>query len=171
MKSASNKYLTVGSNVVLNDALDKKIAEIDIYWQGRKEMVTSGVRDAYDQIRIIRKYLTSKGLSSKYPEAMMGDVKDVDPETGLYKWQMGWSALLNIGVIVNPPFTAVVLMDYLRNGKNKKGQAIRQSPHTRGTAFDLSGLDSAGIVKKLLDDGKIRGYLIERENSCIHVDI
>lgn len=171
MKSSANKYLTVGSNVVLNDALDSKIAEIDHYWEGRKEMVTSGVRDANDQIRIIRKYLTSKGLSSKYPEAMTGDVKSVDPETGLYKWQMGWSALLNIGVIINPPFTAVVLMDYLRNGKNKKGQSIGQSPHTRGTAFDISGLDSAGIVKQLKDDGKIRNYLIERENNAIHIDI
>jgi hypothetical protein len=26
-------------------------------------------------------------------------------------------------------------------------------------------------VKKLLADGKIKGYLVERENSCIHIDI
>lgn len=169
MKSHNNKNLIVGPHVVLNDKLDKVLSEIDHYWQGRKEVVTSGVRDADDQLRIIRKYLTSKGLADNYPEAMTGSTDGTT--NGEYSWQKGWSALLNIGVIINPPFSAVVLMDYFRNGKNKKGHTIGQSPHTRGTAFDISGLDSGDIVQKLLADGKIRGYLIERENSCIHIDI
>jgi hypothetical protein len=171
MKSYNNKNLIVPATIVLNGALDKALSEIDIYWQGRKEIVTSGVRGPEDQLRIIRNYLRSKGLVSKYTEAMSCGLNDKYPDSEEYVWQKGWSALLNAGVIINPPFPAVVLMDYFRNGVNKKGQLIGQSPHTRGTAFDLAGLDSLDIVKKLVDDKKVRGYLLERENNCIHVDI
>jgi hypothetical protein len=171
MKAYSNKNLIVPRSIVLNDALDKVLSDIDHYWDGRSEKVTSGIRTSDDQIRIIRTYLKAKGLDKKYLDAMNCNVRDKYSDSNQFVWQMGWSALLNVGVIINPPYTAEVLMDYHRNGVNKKGQIISPSPHTRGTAFDISGLDSLDIVKKLLADGKIKGYLVERENSCIHIDI
>jgi hypothetical protein len=170
MKSKKNKNLKVANTVVLNEKLDDFLAEVDSYWTF-PETVTSGVRVPDDQMRIIRQYLIAKGLDSKYPEAMTCNIRDKYVQNGHYVWQMAWSSLLNKGVIINPPYPAEVLMDYYRNGMNKKGQVIGQSPHTRGTAFDISGLDSLPIIKKLLMDGKIKGYLVERENNCIHVDI
>lgn len=171
MRSYSNKNLIVSKSIVLNEKLDDVLSEIDSYWEGRSEKVTSAVRIPSDQLRIIRKYLVLKGLDKKYPEAMTCNSMDVWTDKKEYMWQSGWSALLNAGVIINPPYPAIVLMDYFRNGINKRGQLIGQSPHTRGTAFDLSGIDSLDIVKKLVADGKIKGFLVERENNCIHCDI
>jgi hypothetical protein len=170
MKSLANKYLKLASSVILTDELDKVISGIDGYFFNNPETVTSGLRTSADQLRIIRKYLVSKGLDKQYPEAMTCAIDGKLPD-GEYIWQKGWSALLSVGVIINPPYSAKCLMDYWRSGKNKKGTLIGMSPHTRGTAFDLSGLDSLPVVKKLLADGKIKSYLVERENSCIHVDI
>jgi hypothetical protein len=170
MKAYNNKNLKVGKHIVLNERLDNLLSEIDSYWTF-PETVTSAVRVPEDQLRIIRTYLKARGLDKKYPEAMTCNIRDKYTDKDEYIWQMGWSALLNAGVIINPPYPAACLMDYFRNGQNRKGVVIGQSPHTRGAAFDLSGLDSIDVVKRLLADGKIRGYLVERENNCIHVDI
>lgn len=164
-----NKNLIVPEKVVLNPTLNSVLVAIDKYWPPKGETVTSGVRVPEDSLRIIRTYLKSKNLAKDYPEAMtclIDEMKD-----GQYVWQMAWSNLLSIGVIINPPLAAKCLMDYHRNGVNKKGQLIGQSPHTRGTAFDLSGTDSLTIVKRLVEDKMIRGYLLERENNCIHCDL
>lgn len=169
MKAYSNRFLTVRPSVVLNERLDKVIYDIDCDFRGHPEVVTSGVRTPEDQLRIIRNYLRELGLESKYPEAMTGEINEREGEH--FTWQMGWSALLNAGVIINPPLPAIVLMDYLRGGVNKKGNLIGQSPHTRGTAFDLSGTDSLMIVQRLKLAGYIRGYLLERQNNCLHIDI
>jgi hypothetical protein len=170
MKAYTNRYLRVPTSVVLNAALDKVLYEIDCDFRESPETVTSAVRIPEDQLRIIRKYLRTKGLDDNYPEALACTIHDKDA-AGNYVWQKAWSHLLNIGVIINPPLAAVALMDYWRNGVNKRGQLIGQSPHTRGTAFDLSGLDSLRVVQGLKLKGKIKGYLVERENSCIHCDI
>jgi hypothetical protein len=171
MRSLQNKYLKVAAGVVLTNELDTVIFGIDEFFSNHPETVTSGLRTSEDQLRIIRKYLTVKGLNDNYPEAMTCKVNDKIRDSNEYVWQKGWSALLNAGVIINPPYGAECLMDYWRNGRNKKGQLIGMSPHTRGKAFDLSGVDSIETVKRLKSLGKISGYLVERENNCIHVDI
>lgn len=171
MKAYSNRYLIVPPHVVLNEDLDAVLYEIDCDFRENREKVTSGVRTSEDQLRIIRTYLRSKGLDNTYPEAMTAEVLDRVEGSDHFVWQKGWSALLNAGVIINPPVPAVVLMDYVRGGVNKKGQIIGMSPHTRGKAFDLSGLDSLPIIQGLKLKGKIKGYLLERENNCLHVDI
>lgn len=165
-----NKNLLVPETIVLNERLNSTLVAIDKYWPPASETVTSGVRVPKDSLRIIRNYLNKKGLFKTYPEAMACAIDDRD-ENGLYVWQMAWSNLLNIGVIINPPLPAICLMDYFRNGKNKKGMLIGQSPHVRGTSIDISGTDSLTIVKRLVEDEMIRGYLLERENNCIHIDI
>lgn len=169
MKAYSNRYLIVPPSVVLNEALDNVLYDIDCDFREHPERVTSGVRTSEDQLRIIRRYLQVKGLDEKYPEAMVTGLQDRDGD--YYVWQKAWSHLLNLGVIINPPLPAVALMDYVRGGLNKKGMLIGMSPHTRGTAFDLSGTDSITIVQGLKLKGKIKGYLLERENNAIHVDI
>jgi hypothetical protein len=172
MKAAyKNKYLIVPEKVVLTDELDKKLTELDIYFKDHPETVTSGLRTVEDQLRIIRKYLKVKGLDKKYPDTFVCDANEKYTDKNEFIWQMAWSNLLYVGVIVNPPYPATCLMDYFRGGINKKGLQIGQSPHTRGKAFDLSGLDSEPIVHRLRSEGKVRGYLIERENNCLHVDI
>jgi hypothetical protein len=149
--------------VVLNDELDLILCSIDHYWPPKSEIVTSAIRVPEDSLRIIRGYMVSHGLDKKYPEAMTCGILDKVSGTNEYVWQKGWSAVLNVGVIVNPPYEAVALMDYFREGVNKKGHLIGQSPHIRKKAFDLSGVDSLTIVKRIVEDKKIRGYLLERE--------
>jgi hypothetical protein len=158
--------------IVLNPRLDATLCAIDKYWPERSEIVTSGVRVPADSLRIIRNYLMERGLDKVYPEAMTCDILEMSPnEKGIYVWQKAWSALLNTGLIINPPYPAVCLMDYFRDGINKIGRTIGQSPHIRGTAFDLSGLDSLTIVKRLVEDKMISNFLIERANNCIHIDL
>lgn len=173
MNAYKNKNLIVPQSVVLSKELDIVLSNIDKYWPPQSERVTSGVRVPEDQLRIIKKYLVAKGLDVKYAVAMSCKMEDKITHEGkiVYAWQPAWSKLLNLGVIINPPLPAEVLEDYLRSGVNKKGTIIQQSPHTRGRAFDISGLDSLTIVKRLKEDGMIRNYLVERENNCIHIDI
>jgi hypothetical protein len=171
MRAYENKYLIVPKKVVLTDELDRVLSSIDEYFKDHPETVTSGLRTPADQLRIIQTYLKAKGLHTKYKDAMTCAPQDKFTDNNQYCWQQGWSALLNKGVIINPPYPATCLMDYWRGGVNKKGLQIGQSPHTRGKAFDLSGLDSKDTVHLLREKGIIRGYLIERENNCIHVDI
>jgi hypothetical protein len=171
MSAYNNKNLIVHKGIVLNADLDGVLSDIDSYWEGRKEKVTSAIRTIDDQLRIIRDYMVDHGLDKKYPDAMTCDVRAKFPNMNFYKWQMPWSTLLNIGVIINPPIAAKCLLDYWKNGVNKKDTLIGQSPHTKGKSFDISGLDSLDIIKRLLADKKIKGYLIERKNNCIHIDI
>lgn len=166
----NNKNLIVPENIILNEYLNSKLCAIDKYWPPNGERVTSAIRSPEDSLRIIRKYLKSKDLARVYPDAMTCAM-DAKLPNGQYVWQMAWSNLLNIGVIINPPLPAACLMDYFRNGVNRKGIVIKQSPHTRETAIDLSGIDSQTIVKRLVEDKMIRGYLLERENNCIHMDV
>jgi hypothetical protein len=166
----SNKNLLVPETVGLNERLNSVLCAIDKYWPPAGEKVTSGTRSPEDSLRIIRTYLKSKDLARLYPEALTCKI-DAKATTGWYVWQNAWSHLLNKGVIINPPLPAECLMDYMRDGVNRKGRVIGQSPHIRGTAFDISGTDSLTIVKRLVEDKMIRGYLLERENNCIHCDI
>lgn len=181
-KSYENKHLIVPGTdnykfqgkvyrkVILNIQLDSVLVAIDKYWPPNAEIVTSGVRVPEDSLRIIRGYLTSKGLDKQFPEAMTCKINETTPDKR-YVWQMAWSTLLNKGIIINPPLPATVLLDYIRNGINRKGKIIGQSPHIKGKAFDLSGTDSLTIVKRLMEDIMIKEYLLERENNCIHCNI
>jgi hypothetical protein len=120
--------------------------------------------------------MVKKGLDKKYPEAMTCSV-DAKLANGEYVWQMPWSELLHIGVIINPPYEAICLMDYFGptgKGPNKKGTKISQTPHARGTAFNIGGGngvdDEAAVVQTALNDHLpgLRDFLKERENNAIH---
>lgn len=170
------KFLVIQANVVLTPTIEPVIRALDPYFEAAnlKAVVTSGLRDGADQLRIIRQYLTKKGLAEKYPQAMTCQLNDKHP-ADQYAWQMAWSNLLHAGVIINPPLRARCLMDYFKNGKNLKGVMFPPTSHARGTAFNIGGggngvSDEAVVVQKALD-AKLPGlasFVIERENNAIH---
>jgi hypothetical protein len=182
MKSLSNKWLIVGKYVQLTEHIDPVIADLDPFFEqaGLKAVVTSGLRGPEDQLRIIRTELTRRGLAGEYQDAfepITSKTKYEDQE--VFSWAPGWSKLLSVGFIVNPPYPAKVLMDYFRPGSdvNKKGQIIGQTPHASGRAFDIGG-GPGGIEdeRKVIESafGKVKGfkgYLLERNNNAIHCDV
>jgi hypothetical protein len=185
MKASENKFLIVRSGVKLTPIIEPVICALDKYYEefGIKALVTSGLRNPEDQLEIIRSYLVNKGLKDSHPECFGHKVDEKFVVAGkeqyglLYSWQTGWSKLLSIGVIVNPPLAAHCIYDYMRNGVNKKGLVINGSPHFKGTAFDIGG-GADGIatelkpIQKALED-KLPGLiniLPERENNAIHCD-
>lgn len=180
-KALSNKFLIVNPSVVLTEHIDPVIFELDSYFEadGLKSKVTSGLRNSSDQLRIIRGALVTHRIADDYPQAfedMTG--KFIWKEKEVYNWQPGWSKLLNLGFIVNPPFDAKALMDYYRPGsaENRKGQIIHQSPHTRGTAFDIGGgpdgiTQEQAVLNKAIGKVKgLKGFLLERNNNAVHCD-
>lgn len=182
MKASENKFLIVKSGVKLTPQTEPTICALDKCFEeaNKKGLVTSVLRDSEDQLNIIRMYLKNKGLKDAYPDAFNKGPHDmVHSNFGIiYAWQLGWSKLLNIGLIINPPLPAICLLDYIRNGINKKGMLIQMTPHHTGLCVDLGGGDNGisdelEIVKKAMIDKviEIRGYVIERENNCLHLDI
>lgn len=183
-QSLHNKWLIVQDHVRLTSQIDPVIADLDRFFaeENLRAFVTSGLRTVRDQLVIIQKYIVRKGLDSKYPESVF--CKDVHVRfewegKQVYQWQPGWSALLNVGVIINPPLPAECLLDYInKDGNNRKGAIIGQSPHFTGGAFDIGG-GSDGInnelevIKKALATGikGIKGYLPEHNNNAVHIDV
>lgn len=176
-----NKFLLVRPGVILTPIIEPVIISLDKYFAeiNIKAQVSSGLRNQEDQLRIIRKYLESKGLKAQFPEAFNKGVNDKifhEKYKEIYAWQLGWSKLLNIGLIISPPAAAPCLLDYIKNGVNKKGAIIKASPHFNGTCLDISGggngiEDELPAIKKALLE-KVPGlldYLIERENNCLHI--
>ena len=184
MSAYNNRFLKVNKSVILTDTIEPVIISLDKYFEkeGKIAYVTSGLRDPLSQLSIIRGYLAKTGLDKVYPDAMkcqLNDKKQFETKI-VYTWQPAWSALLNKGIIINPPIAAECLMDYFRDGKNKKGQTINTSPHFNGTAFDIGGgvdgidgvVSELKIIQKALTDKLpgLKGYLAERSNNCVHVD-
>jgi hypothetical protein len=179
MNATNNKWLLVNEGVKLTDSIEPVIVSLDAHFEKNKvrAFVTSGLRDPDAQIKVIQSYLRKKGLDKKYPLVMNCRATDVDAE-GHYVWQLAWSHLLSTGLIINPPFRAMCLMDYYRGGKNKKGQWINQTPHASGKSFDIGGgangmMDEARIVKAALAENSIpglKGILEEGENNAVHID-
>jgi hypothetical protein len=180
MSSANNKWLIVKPGVVLTPTIEPVIVALDAYFEKHKlkAYVTSGLRDANAQLAVVRQYLTKKGLDKTYPAAMKCKAEDKLPN-GDYVWQMAWSNLLNVGVIINPPYRAICLMNYINKaGKNRKDSYINQTPHAAGKAFNVGGgsngiMDELAVLTEALKDKKIPGlksFLAERENNALHID-
>lgn len=180
-KSLSNKFLTVNSNAVLTEHIDPVIFLLDKEFEaaGVRARVTSGKRDPESQLRIIRTALVNHRLADDFPQAFEPmEGKFVWEGKQVYNWQPGWSKLLNIGFVVNPPLAAECLMDYIRAGstENRKGKIIQPSPHFTGGSFDIGGgadgiLQEADIIEK--SKGKVKGlknFLLERNQNCVHCD-
>ena len=182
MKSAANKNLIVKQNVILNDKLDIVICQFDEYFGYHKHTayVTSGVREPMDQLRIIKNYCTQKNIKDEFIEKANLLSKVIWNEQEIYSWQLAWSKLLNAGVIINPPKTAKLLLDYVnKSGKNRKGDMFAPSIHFAGRAFDIGGAsngvnDELEIVIEAIKAGAVptvTNFVVERENNCLHINV
>lgn len=182
--SDSNKFLKVSPGVVLTPVIDYSIHEVDPFFEHLPAVVTSGLRDPAAQLRVIRQYSLAKGVDKLYPAAMQCDVNaqvwSDEYHQMIYAWQLAWSKLLNVGVVINPPFAAPVLLDYFGptgKGYNRKGSIIHQSPHTTGCAYNLGGggngpQDELACIEAAIKAGvkSIESFLLERENNCLHIN-
>lgn len=183
MTAKENKFLKVRDGVILTPVIEPVIIALDKYFEKANCLawVTSGLRSAADQLRIIRNELIKRKLDVKYPDAVSKGVNDkiTHEAQSIYAWQLGWSALLNAGFIVNPPMPAICLMDYISGGINKKGKLINASPHFAGLAFNVGGgpdgisgtvTNELAVIQGALND-KLKGLksiLPERNNNAIH---
>lgn len=176
-----NRFLLVKDNVILTEHITPVIERLDPFFEAYKltAWVTSGLRRPEDQLRIIRNELNRRGLSGEYQQAFEDiGVKIQYEEQEVYAWQPAWSKLLSLGFVVNPPYLAMVLMDYYRPGSkdNRKGKLIGESPHTRGTAFDIGGgkdgvFNESMVLERAMGNVTgLKSYLVERNNNAIHVD-
>jgi hypothetical protein len=181
MKSKQNKYLIVKQNVILNEKLDDAIYKLEPYFRAVNLIayVTSGIRTANDQLRIIKDYLTRKNIKDEF---INDDVNSKVVYNGeqIYSWQLAWSKLLNANVIINPPLQAKLLLSYIgRTGKDRKGDLFNPSPHFAGKSFDIGGgansiTDEKQALISAIKAGAvpmIKGFVEERQNNCLHVDV
>ncbi len=176
-----NKFLKVNPSVRLTPTIEPVIIALDKCFEkeGMSAVVTSGLRTAEDQMRIIRDYLTMKQMQVTYPEAMSGTVSEMFTWQGqqVYRWQPGWSALLNSGIIINPPLKSVCLMNYINAaGVNRKGASFNPSNHIPGNAFDIGGgknglNDEIALVLKYKSEiPGLVDYVTERNQNCLHIN-
>ena len=178
---AKNKYLKLYPGVVRTSITDIVIFKLEKYFAGKQHVayITSIKRTAEDQLKVIQDYCKQNKIDKEFPEIINCSVSDKLPD-GTYAWQKAWSRLLNKGFIINPPSKAVVLFDYYKNGKNKKGEEIPPSGHFYGDCFDIGGKggidptpnDELEIISYAMGQDKdlgIESFLLERNNNCLHV--
>lgn len=183
MSAYNNKFLLVPKRILLTHIIEPVIISLDDYFakENKTATVTSGYRSALEQLFVIREYL--KKLGKNFPQTDLGiEQKIMFGNKEVYAWQEGWSALLNAGIIINPPYDAECLLNsYRPDGSNRKGQIIKQSPHCRGTAFDIGGgpdgvegniVNEVAFLRMALADKMkgLKGIVIERKNNCLHCD-
>lgn len=187
IRASENKYLKVKPGVVLTPIIEPVIVGLDVFFTHAKKLtwVTSGKRNGTDQLEIIRAYALDNGIDKEYPSILTATLSgcfDFAQHDGslvrVYEWQPAWSALLNRGVIINPPLKAECLFDYWSGEINKKGMAINPSEHFDGSCFDIGGAsgspgidDELVIVQEAYKQKVIPGwvsYKIERKNNAIH---
>jgi hypothetical protein len=174
-------WLTVDESVVTTPTIEAGILKLETYFEKHKvrARVTSGVRGPSDQLRIIRRALVNKKLDAQFPECFNKNIDDKITWNGkqVYAWQPGWSKLLNVGYIVNPPYAAECLLDYYRPGsiENKKGHVIGQTPHINGKCIDVGGgVDGIAQELKPIQDAYnnkvLKSFLPEHGNNAVHCD-
>lgn len=179
-QSHRNEALIVLRGVNLTETIDKVVAELDPFFirAERNAFVTSGLRDAEDQLHLIQSMGHRYNLLEEHPEARIADLRAKmtwRDGSSVYTWQPLWSHLLKDGIIINPPLPAICLFDSLRDdGSNRKGKLIQATPHRLGKSFDVGGgALGARAVAEIVAGAKltsIAGWVIERKQNCCHVD-
>jgi hypothetical protein len=182
-------FLPVAKNVVLNRSLADSIIAVRPYYAARKHKatITSGYRSPDYQLQLIMGFIRDNGFVEQFFELSDGIMYSypvnkfifVDGDS-YYWWQRGWSHLLGLGFIINPPIAAMCLEHSLRSdGTDRFHSVIPVTPHANGTAYDQDGgtdhdpTDEFAIMQVAAKDlkCKIRGLVIERKQSCVHTDI
>jgi hypothetical protein len=177
-KAENNQWLIVKEHVVLTAVIEEAIVALDGYFSEvqLRSYVTSGYRSPVEQLRLIQQYLIDERIDHEFSDTMTCNVDDVY-ENGIYLWQRGWSKLLNIGYIINPPYKAKCLFNYIdSHGRNRLGQYISQTPHASGRAFDIGGAqngihDELAVVMRAKMDLNFSQVKAEHNNNCVHVGV
>src|SRR3990167_4508686 len=180
----NNKFLTFKAGVIRTEHTDPVIARLEPYFAARSHhaLVTSVYRHPEAQLRLIQDLARKEGIDILRPEITYAILDGQMTWVGhtYYQWQLAWSKLLSIGVIISPPIDAVALFDYWKDGINNKDQSISASSHRLGTAFDIGGrggegqtrADEVEIVQGAMKTDPnigIRSITVERKNNCLHV--
>jgi len=172
------KALTFAPGVVRTDATDEVIWRYDdlFHAAGHRAVVTSVKRSVLGQLQTIERYAVAKQIIQPSECLDLSMPMDWRGQKVL-RWQVVWSTLLHLGVIISPPVPAAVLMDYWRDGINKKGVTITPSAHLAGRAFDIGGgkngaEDEFAVCQAAAKEiSQVSQVLLERENNCVHTTI
>lgn len=179
------KNLTWDDGVRKTPAIVRTAEILDAHFEGEPSIITSGLRTKEDQLALIIEKLILHKKDKEFAEFVPGQPIDKTVHVNLHLndgrdifwWQRGWSRLLNIGEIINPPIPAEVLFDYIVGGHNKSGEVIQISNHMRGLSLDIGGgKDLKAKAKCVLaavnaGDCFITGWKIESVNNACHVDV
>lgn len=157
------RFITKSSTVITNPLIDQVVKELDGYFSkaNLKVTLTSAVRTPEAQLAIIKRAAVRYGIDQRYPSIRTATVDNIE------SWLDSWDELLNYKkYIVNPPRPVTSRIS---------GRYIGISPHMKGQAIDLSGvnLDSiAAVVRTYCQQGgALSQILIERSNNAVHVGI
>ena len=184
-KAADNKWLRVNPDVVLSPAIEPVIVALDGEFERAQLLafVTSGVRDRQKQLAAIRNYAMDNGLRAEFP--VLNGSADLDAQvvvgTQMFPlWQVLWSRLLTMGVLINPPQRAPVLFRYqhpVRKVWIEPGTVIPASAHFYGTAFDVGARtqldEKLAVIETAKLTGRVQGIIgitPEHANHAIHID-
>jgi len=167
--------LIYNKNVIRTDITDRVIAKLQPVFEREKinAWITSVQRTKESQLAIIQSYASKHNVTRQ--QLNFVDTQIFNGQS-FPVWQVVWSTLLHLGIIISPPLPAEVLMDYIRDGKNKKGKTLSPSPHllTPSKSFDIAGFEDIDRCYEVMNSAKtdcgIRNVLIERANNCIHSD-
>jgi hypothetical protein len=156
-----------------------------------KGEVTSGKRDALNQVKEIIRQAHEHGIADLFPEFVQGIKEGWAPEvlvdapveiqtkyklTKVYWWQRTLSRELAIGVIINPAIKCHILDKYVRKstGEDMDGKFMEASDHEHGTCWDLGArqqLDEKKVVAEECQADpacRISYIRVELVNGCIH---
>lgn len=172
------KNLIIRPEVIMTSVVNTVLLKLDTEFikAGFKASITSVKRDENKQLSLIENEAKKRKIIANNIKLDLTTQEMFNGEM-VYTWQLIWSKLLNQGFIINPPNSARVLLDYFKDGINKKGLNIQPSPHFFGKSFDIGGFNNVYTVEKcynLLLGIKgivgIRNVLLERVNNCVHCD-
>ena len=188
MPAKDNQWLKVKPGVVLTPIIEPVIVGLDRKFSEKSKVawITSGMRDPAGQVKVIVDLALSHVLGNEFDflgSMTLETTIEFEGET-VPAWQVVWSRLLNLGVIVNPPATAKTLMDYNRVDEasghlvlyKPPGYEIGASEHFQGTCADVGGgengiSDELEIVQAAIVAKDVPGLVncvIERKNNCVH---
>lgn len=176
------KNLTWKDGVKKTPAIVRTAELLYPHFEDEPSIITSGLRTREEQLELIIQKLIQHGKDKEFPEFVVGQPIDKpvhldDINRDLFWWARGWSRLLNIGEIINPPIPTEVMFDYIVAGHNKKGEIIQISNHMRGLALDIGGgdnlLQKSKCINEAIKAGNcfITNWRIEGVNNCVHVDV
>jgi hypothetical protein len=175
------KNLTFRPGVIRTLATDLVIERLDPFFgaAGHRAEITSVLRTQESQLQVITDYARMRSILKPGEKLNFADVVEHGGKS-VPRWQLVWSTLLSLGVLINPPRSAAVLTDYFKDGENRKGQIIQPSSHFLGKAFDIGGRggdprtaqDEYDIIMKAAKTGiGIKSVVLERANNCVHCNV